>query len=183
MTFNNVTNFVPKILGTTNEIVVTPSGTPSGTTLTLSLASEIITQNSIFHAYLSATATNATGDGTAYPFAGNMTTINQGGAYNTGTFAYTAPVTGNYQFSCGINFSAGTIMGDPTVTLITTGGTYILVGPLLAGNVVLYGATGTIIVPMTAGDTASISATASGGTKSVSIVGGISQSFFEGHLL
>ncbi len=76
-----------------------------------------------FLAYLSADDPNATGDGTSVDIVYDTEDFNIGGNYNNATGVFTAPVTGTYIFSIGLNF--GTIGAAHTgmnATLILTTG-------------------------------------------------------------
>ena len=53
----------------------------------------------LFVAYLSSSLTDVTGDGTIYTIAYDSTSVNQGTVFDTGTYTFTAPVTGNYLFT------------------------------------------------------------------------------------
>jgi len=153
----------------------------------------MITNNSInvpqtaFHAYLSATATGVTGDGsTLYTFLGNATLFNQGANYATGTGNFTAPVTGNYQFTCALNLNCSLgIVITPIMTLVTTARSY----DICTGNVNQPMTTltvfGSIMVPMTTGDTAHITVVCqdTGGGNSTDVLGGAGSSYFEGQFI
>jgi hypothetical protein len=133
------------------------------------------TTQPFFTAYPSATITNVTGDGTAYTLAFNSTTVNQGTYYNTGTYTFTAPVTGNYVFGQCLyttGYAAQTIYISRAVA---TSGTYEMgyFNPTseVAGNAVLIYTSSTPI-PMTANDTVYFTLQVQTGTKAISIAGG-----------
>ena len=72
-------------LGTNDMFVVTAAG-------------EITTPSQpAFNAYMGSTASNVTGDGTLYAIAFDTELYDVGSDYNTGTYTFTAPVTGRYR--------------------------------------------------------------------------------------
>lgn len=129
-----------------------------------------------FVAYKSSATANVTGDGTLYTVIFDSTVSNVGAAYNTGTGIFTAPNTGLYYFSATV---------DPTTFLVThttaqmqligsvNQYSFAIVNPFNVSN----GAnnncqlSGSIAIPMTAGDTMKVTVTVSGGTKTCSVYG------------
>jgi len=138
-----------------------------------------------FQAYLSANIGNVTGDGTVYTVAFNSTVANVGSSFNTGTFTFTAPVTGHYVFSGSIYWvSSATSPTTWLIQLVTTLSTYNVYS--VASSNVSNGVTinsFSVIVPMTATNTAYVNLTASGGTKNTLIGGTQGLSNFSGFLL
>lgn len=138
-----------------------------------------------FAAYNNASPANVTGDGTAYTVAFDLTQFNNGSGFNTGTYTFTAPNTGIYQFNVTVGcytLGAGHTLGN--VQLVTTGATYTsnyaAYGPIRASNN-LYIASFSQIVSMAAGDTAYVVLTVSGSTKTVGLYGAISNTSFSGY--
>ena len=85
-TTHNVVNNAPIVVGTASQL----ASTYSGITATISLPANVInTGQTLFSAYLSATVTNVTGDGTAYTIIYNNTLVTQGSAYNATTGVFT----------------------------------------------------------------------------------------------
>lgn len=79
----------------------------SNTNLTVSSAGAInYPSQPAFLAYLSSQATNVTGNNTIYTVLCDTEVIDQGGNYVPGTGIFTAPVTGLYNFTCGITVSS-----------------------------------------------------------------------------
>jgi hypothetical protein len=124
---------------------------------------------------------NVTGDGTVYTVTFTNVIFNQG-SYFDGTSTFTAPVTGKYLFTCALDVSglvSGTNNGLMSVKVAgTNAGTY----RLIQGNLFTYGQgggvavtiCGSVIVPMTATDTATVLIQVANGTKVVDILGSTS---------
>jgi hypothetical protein len=138
-----------------------------------------------FQAYLSANTGNVTGDGTVYTVAFNSTVANVGSSFNTGTYTFTAPVTGHYVFSGVIYWASSptsaTTFLSQLVTTTTTYNVYSLGSPNVTNGVTVNSFS--VIVPMSASDTAKINVTGSGGTKNTVIGGTQGLSNFSGFLL
>jgi hypothetical protein len=137
----------------------------------------------LFQAYLSATATNVSGDGTVYTIAFNSTAWNVGSCFNTGTYTFTAPTTGKYLFT-GTTWSTDFTVAHTQAyqLLVTTGGNYNLysVNPyVVAGNGTLQ-LSWSATVSMSSGNTATLSYGAVGGTKIVDIAGTQGATTFSG---
>lgn len=80
-----------------------------------------------FIAYSSAGASNVTGTGTSVTVHYDTTTVNVGNAFNTSTFAFAAPYTGNYSFTAIITGTALANTYDLTFNLASfTGATPII---------------------------------------------------------
>lgn len=131
--------------------------------------------------------TNVTGDGTAYTVAYSNAFVNRGSYYNAGTFIFTAPVTGIYQFSVLLSYTLSTSTPTSgTVGLVTTGNTFTLqTFSSLVQAQAISTVNSSIAVPMTATDTAKVVFTMTGSTKAVSILGasGALRSTFSGFLI
>ena len=142
-----------------------------------------------FYAYLSAQASNVTGDGTAYQVAFDSTAFDTASAFTTGASAhFTAPTTGYYSFSFCIQ-GTGIIAQTFAITAFNSNfnninPTFKLPTPWAGSGVESYN--GSVIVSMTAGDTASLVLTLGGSTKTVSVTGapiGAVTTFFAGYLI
>lgn len=68
-----------------------------GTNASTAAAAATSLLSSLTIAVPSGTLSGVTGDGTAYTLAYNTATTNIGSNYNTGTYTYTCPTTGNYE--------------------------------------------------------------------------------------
>lgn len=137
-----------------------------------------------FSAYNNSNPANVTGDGTAYTVAYDTSIFNTGSGFNTGTYTFTAPNTGIYQFNVTVGCGTlGVLHTLGNVQLVTTGGTYTsnyaAYGPIRASNN-LYMASFSQLVSMTAGNTAYVVLTVSGSTKTVALYGGNVNSSFSG---
>ena len=140
-----------------------------------------------FAATTTSDATNITGDGTFFTLVCGTELFDVGGNYNHTTGIFTAPSTGNYVFAgeiCFNNLGAAHTVGVITVTP-TAGGIYrnyqYTPNPANLRNngnycdFPIYH-----FVPLTAGDTARITAAISNGTKVVGYYGS-SSTFFYGY--
>ena len=138
-----------------------------------------------FSAYKSANTTNVTGDGTAYTVICNSEIYDQGANYNNATGVFTAPVTGKYMFNITVQLSAvgGTYA---TLSLFTTSKNYTLsnLNTNIKDPTNVMTLSGVVIADMTAGDTATMVVTVSGGAKTTGVFGaGSPATFFQGYLL
>lgn len=128
-----------------------------------------------FVAYRSSAVTNVTGDGTSYDVIFDSTVSNVGSAYSTGTGVFTAPATGIYSFSTTVtsnNYTAAfsslqcLFQGSVNQYSFDISNPGIIFN--VSGNVT---STGSIVIPMTAGDTMKIRLNVSGSTKTIGVYG------------
>ena len=125
-----------------------------------------------------------TGDGTNYSVTFTTKIFDKGTNYSTSTSKFTAPVTGTYSFGANILFNGiDTSMTRAIVYLQTTARTVELSdvnpqGIKIATTFVML--SGSMILPMTAGDTALIYVSISGSGLSAGVT---TQSYFWGNLL
>lgn len=143
----------------------------------------------IFSAWASASQANVTGDSTIYTVKFDQVTVNQKNGYD-GINTFTAPVTGNYLFNWNIMMTGATSSNDTGwVRLQTTSQDYF--GLRLAPAKVFDGSTifslnGSVIVPMTSGNTAFIQIIVTGSvTKNINITvnGTDALTYFSGALI
>ena len=128
-----------------------------------------------FTAYLAASVTNATGDGTNYDIVFGSTVANVGAAYNTGTGTFTAPNTGLYHFDYSITIQS-LLVGHTNLQVLLQGSvnqySSLIVNPYImqnaSGNLQL---TGSVTIPMTAADTMKVRLSIAGSTKTVTVYG------------
>lgn len=129
-----------------------------------------------FQAYNQADQANVTGDGTVYTVQCTNVIFNNGAGYD-GTSTFTAPVTGKYLFTMSLQLTGLDVaMVDAIYWLTTTAHTY----RLFEGNPFSFhantgdlGWNGSIIAPMTAGDTATFTIYVAGSTPTVTVVGNV----------
>ena len=138
-----------------------------------------------FNAYLSTTQTDATGDGTVYQPIFDAVLFNNDSGYDASTGVFTAPVTGDYLFQAAV---APAVYGlTNNFFLVTTSNTFAFpFNQASSGNGVSIWA-GSVIVSMSAGDTAyiTLTITLSSPAKTVNLNGGSSPilTYFCGALL
>jgi len=140
-----------------------------------------------FNAYNANNVANVTGDGTTVTVTFDTELSDVGSNFASSTF--TAPVTGNYLFSGNVNmYNLGAAHTQAIVSITTTSDTFIVgyqnaaaTRELASGNSIL-GIPFSIVVPMTATNTALIALTVTGGTKTVNLLGG-KGCYFSGQLL
>jgi len=121
------------------------------------------------------TSNNVTGDGTTYTVLFDTKIFDQGTNFSTGTGAFTAPITGKYQFNASImieNIGAAHTTGQ--LQIKTTNNVFdpIYESPVstqASGNFLILN--GSTLANMTAGDTAVFQAIVSGSTKTIGIHG------------
>lgn len=139
-----------------------------------------------FLAVNSVTDTNATGDGTVVnPVEFNSEIYDVGGNFASNVF--TAPKTGKYYLSAVVLLSSSTTGTSGGISIITTARTYAeggLNNTAVATSAGFCGLFGFALADMTAGDTAQVSCTVSGGAKTVGIFGNAAPfTFFQGYLV
>lgn len=158
----------------TSSVINTTTQTPNYTNLGKYKASG---QPYVMAFLSSSTGLNVTGDSTAYTVIFDTEVADVGANYNNGTGVFTAPVAGNYLITTTIglvNITAGHT--NCQTRIVTTGRTVIATqvnGANGIGGGVL-GQGGSAVLPMAAGDTASIVALAAGSTKTVGVGGSAS---------
>lgn len=139
----------------------------------------------VFSAYLSASQPNVTGDSTQYFIIFDGIMINTGGAYNSVTGVFTAPVTGSYMFTYAVQlfnlnvshsvFAGG--IGDSSSSLTSlfsnswtnpfvTSTTVTEAGTPIPG---LQSYTASGLIPLSVGQQVKISIQVQGGTKTVGV--------------
>lgn len=157
----------------TSTGIVKYDGTRLVTSSTAKIDSSNRTTNTsqpAFFAYLNTSGSNVTGDGTVYTIPFNATLFDQNSNFNTGTGVFTAPVTGKYMINVTILAQSLTTAMTITCTLPTTAHTYIPLnnqGAFTGNNSYAY----SLLVPMSASDTMTVTFQASGGSKVVSVFG------------
>lgn len=135
-----------------------------------------------FISTLSATGTNLTGDGTQYTLVCNTVTLNTGSGYAGGTGIFTAPSTGTYFFTFNI-FLSNLIATHTNVyvyfQIVTVSSDRVIsLNPYITQNSSgEFGISGSIVKSMTASQTAKVIIAVSGGTKTVSVVGGTGDTY------
>jgi hypothetical protein len=161
----------------TADPFVIAQGTALGTNNAMSISTGGIINYPLqpaFSATNSLALTNVTGDGTIYgPIAFNTTSINVGNCYNTGTYTFTAPVTGSYQFNIKVTLGGlGTLFTLGNLWLVTTARQYEYdFGPLYVQATFNHqGSLGfSCLADMAEGNTAYVQIYVYGSTKTVSI--------------
>jgi hypothetical protein len=128
-----------------------------------------------FLAYLSSTASNTTGDGTAFTVVFGSTVFNITTSYATGTGLFTAPLTGNYYFQTNLVFEP-LLSGHTKGTLsfvVGSGAIYIVAfrNPFAQNNGTQTVYNSSAIIPLSSTDTVKVVLTITGSTKTVSILG------------
>ena len=126
-----------------------------------------------FFASKTSNTTNATGDGTIYTVIFDTIVKNQGSGYNNSTGIFTAPVTGIYVFTTSLLLENIAVASNIAV-LAFAGSVYnsrfltLGISPAIYNS---FGGSGSFIVPMTSGDTMSVTAALFGGTKTTTVFG------------
>jgi hypothetical protein len=147
------------------------------------------TKQPAFLVYLGSSTGNITGDGTQATVPFNTIVFDQASNFNTSTYTFTAPVTGKYLFSANVLTLAGSALNTAAQTLIvTTAHTYNFGYISPAASYIGAGGgwsiPGTIIVPMSANDTATIAVTVTGNaSKNVAVDGVQEYTWFSGYLV
>jgi hypothetical protein len=143
-----------------------------------------------FLAYLSATASDVTGDGTSYTIVFNTEVFDQSDDYNNSTGIFTASVTGRYFLSAVVQLVGDVSGGTESFgTIVTSNRLYYfsfnptlrrLAGYYGANNCITYSAA--VVVDMDASDTAKIQMFCQNGSKVNDIYGGEAYTYFSGYL-
>lgn len=139
------------------------------------------TQHS-FNVTLSATVNDVTGDGTVYTVAFNTEAFDVGSNFNTGTYTFTAPLTGKYLLSTQIRTQGASANGLASdVVIVTSNRSYYSSWPTgtTAGTGTMHDLT--VVADMDAGDTAYVTVNVAGGTKTVDLNNGYAR--FSGYFL
>jgi len=126
-----------------------------------------------FLAVLNADISNVTGDGTIYTIVWDTEVFDQNSDFD-GTSTFTAPVTGRYQFSCGV--SVGDVAAAHTlmyINLVTSNRTY-LIGQCDPGNTMdasnQWGYSFSMLTDMDASDTATVQVVVQNSTKVIDVI-------------
>lgn len=124
--------------------------------------------------YTASLQSNATGDGTVYTVLFGTAVYSVASGYD-GSSTLTAPITGHYLIGCSVNTNnLGTGHTNENITVVTTAGSYTgsRFNPFAmktSGGSITQQVS--VLVPMTAADTAKIQLTVSGSTKTVGVQG------------
>jgi hypothetical protein len=150
---------------TTPAIVNTGTVSAAGTSTNSALPS--------FFANLSATATNVTGDGTAYTIICNTELFDRASNYNNATGVFTAPITGIYQFNATAFITdIQSTQNNFDIYLQATARNYHGSGnatALITFQNLILNFSG--LIPLTSGDTVSMVVSVVGGTKTADVLG------------
>ena len=133
-------------------------------------------RSSAFLAYLTTTTGGITGNNVFAQVVFDTVSYDQNANYSTGTGLFTAPVTGRYQLSSGIEIRGLTAsVTEVVIQIVTTTLTYFLLDVSGAGrDTVIQGicANGSVAVAMSAGDTAQVKVLVSGlGANTATVTG------------
>lgn len=139
-----------------------------------------------FLAVNSVTDTSVTGDGTVVsPVQFDSEIFDIGSNFASNTF--TAPKTGTYYLSSVVLLSNSTSGTSASISIVTTARTFVeggLNNSAVKTSSNFCGLFGFAVADMTAGDTAIVTCTVSGGTKTVAIFGNAAPfTFFQGYLI
>jgi hypothetical protein len=127
-----------------------------------------------FRATPSGTLTNVTGDGTEYTVVFATEAFDVGSDFD-GTSTYTAPVTGLYCFTTYVSWSGSTAFSSVIAQFDINGANEYLLDlrdPSVATGGTNNHSGGSFYINLTAADTVTVVATASGGAKTVDIITG-----------
>ena len=198
-------NIYGSTLNSSNTNVVTGSGTLTASCLTFINTSSVINPTTVTPKYtnliqykatsqpcvfaFNASGTpNNTGDGTAYTLIFATERFDQNSNFD-GTSTFTAPVTGKYLFCCNClcqNMAAASTMSLALTVAGTSAKTYTFGNTSHVNTVAGNEPIGlSVIVDMTATDTATVVINVGGGAKTVGIFGGAAdpRTSFSGHLV
>ncbi len=145
------------------------------------------TKQPVFQAYISTSPSNVTGDGTTYHIAFDTLTFDQNSNFTTGSSAvFTAPVTGKYYLAYTVAVSGLTVsMTDFLIQIVKTANNnqqMVRLSPYSINDTNADIFSGSRLCNMSAGDTAFLALTVSGGTKSVTVQGQNDMTVFSGFL-
>lgn len=138
--------------------------------------SYVQTTRPAFQATKNGNATNATGDGTTYTLSTMTSTFDQGSNFNTTSGTFTAPTTGIYCLGFTASYSnIGASHSAGVTSIVATSGTIELsrISPAACktgGSFVEL--SGSALISMTSGNTATFTITVSGSTKTITINSG-----------
>lgn len=173
------------ITGVANQTTVT-NGDGSAGNPTIGLAATLLSSTQpAFSAYLSANATDVTGNGTVYKVICDTATKNQPTTpYNTATGVFTAPADGTYLFIGHVSIFDFATATDAYVQIDTTAQTFVGDQFVPSGS----GSNGlscVCLAPMTAGQTAQMDVVVNGIGADTADVGGSASAvtYFAGFLL
>lgn len=178
-TINNWNNTVPSAAVSFNTgLAITSGGIMTNT------------KQPAFFAYSNTSPTNVTGDGTLYTLAMDTELFDTSASFNTGTFTFTAPVTGVYSLSLYLTFSPGNSDSVTDLAFINANGVSyqcLRGGPSFyqypVTSSITYGMGNSIIVPLSATQTVLFQFQCTGGTKTVDVIGGQTNTYCSGFLL
>lgn len=145
-------------------------------------------QQPAFQAYLGSTASNVTGDGTAYSVVYDTKAYDQNTNFNTGTGVFVAPYAGVYNFNCTLYLSGVTVL-DTTLNLkfrnVTASADYYTVIDNLGASIVggVYMTSCSQHIQCASGDNVIVNVLVNGSTKTVSLLGGAGINTFSGYLV
>jgi hypothetical protein len=189
--YSSATNTVGEITTAANGVLVTSAGSVPSISSTLptavqgnitstgNLGNQLNTTRSCVLAYVSSNINNVTGDATVYTIIFDSTKFDQNSNFNTSTGVFTAPVTGRYLVTTFVTLgSLSALHTGLTFVLVTTTTNYGLVQSLNPGVIRDTGnnltVTSSIVVPLSATNTAQLNMGVSGSTKTVGILGNAS---------
>jgi hypothetical protein len=190
--YSSATNTIAGLTTGNNGVLITsaggvpsisstlPTAVQGNITSTGTLGNQLNTTRACFHAYYAAGNQNFS-KSVETQVAYDTERFDQGNNFASNTF--TAPVTGKYVFNVNMGIVATNAATEFYCYLLASGLTYFLqeCDPTYAGSA--FGFSASIIVAMTAGDTAIVKTFASGGTGTYSIFSGNGGPSFSGYLL
>lgn len=175
---------------TYSALVFTSSSSTINTTTQaatyMNLGKYVATKQPAFLAYVNTAILNVTGDSTTYTIIFDTEVFDQDSNFNLGTSIFTAPITGNYQFTFTCHMVGGTVISSAIQILNTSNRGYRNTGYASIGVTTSSSQSFSVLADMDAADTVSfqINTTDSGGK--VDDVAGVSsqmQNYVTGSLL